>query len=529
MEAAYQAIDLLFCEIGENHDLWAQEIVKWKFAVLRRFNNAEERHQQLVRLVKSVDSESVRSVMLRDVRDDLENREYCMSLRKYSRSWDGEDTVALSFLVGSLLFGADRQRVLENRKRMMPSKVRFDEEEEAEKVRSFMMALQFLVENDPNGARLFVDGLCRSPLSFRNNPHPAYPLVLISSAFYFPDDWDQIWAVFEAYPIDVLRRTFDFLVPAVDRDYFRDGWIERLEGRMICQLYILLDRVFPTMPERLIRNGFMTVPMHRQEFEEKIRRRLIDLGGAGQIEMLIERVSCENRKEILRWCLRDARRRFDQLRWNTPEPKEISAWVRDGSSIFVRNSDDLKAAILVSLHRYSDLFGLDTPVARRCWDKQKGGLFVPIGEEDLSFEIGNYLASELKQVVVTREEELRVLIRKNRTDIVIHAVVNGQTIRVIIEHKRAHNTSSNDPVDKAMETQLAKRYLKASGCDYGIYLVSWFDGFGKLDPSVTVKNGLNAHTPSEALEILEEQAASLNREYGLKISTFLLNCSLCDP
>jgi hypothetical protein len=214
------------------------------------------------------------------------------------------------------------------------------------------------------------------------------------------------------------------------------------------------------------------------------------------------------------------------MRWSTPEPNEISTWIRESDSIFVRNARDLKEAIMVSMHRFSDLFGADTPVVRRCWDKQKGGGFIPIGEEDLSFEVGNYLAADLKGIVVTREEELRVEFSNNRTDIIVHAIVDGHPIKVIIEHKRAHNTTSKDPVDKAMKSQLADRYLKASGCPYGIYLVSWFDGFKKLDPSVTVKNGLGVESLNEALEKLEEQATVLNREYGYSISAFVLDCSL---
>ncbi|HEX7261243.1 MAG TPA: hypothetical protein VF258_05465, partial [Luteolibacter sp.] len=233
-----------------------------------------------------------------------------------------------------------------------------------------------------------------------------------------------------------------------------------------------------------------------------------------------------NRRESLKWCLRDARKRFDELRWSTPDPKEISIWVRESDSIFVRNACDLKETIMVSLHRFGDLLGKNSPIGRRCWDKQKGACYVPIGEEDLSFEIGNYLDSDLKGIVVTREEELRVEFSNNRTDIIVHAIIDGNPVKVIIEHKRAHNTTSKDPVDKAMRSQLAERYLKSSGFTHGIYLVSWFDGFVKLDPSVSVKNGLGVESAGEALEKLEEQAAELKCDYGFSISVFVLNCSL---
>lgn len=526
LEAAYQAIDLLYDEIKSDLTSWASTIDKWKFAVLKHFNNAEERHQQLVCLVKSAAPEKVRAIMIQEIREDLEETEYCMSIRQYGKSWDKEDGAAVGALVASLLCGSSRKRILKCRERMMPTKSRHDEKEDARKASAFTMAFHFLVKADPEGARVLMRDLSRAPLFFRTNSHPAFPLVLISGAFHFPELWSEAFAVFEGHSLETLRQAFDQLVTELDRSYFSDGWSSKLDATKIWQLYLLFDRAFPVMSEHLFKNGFVTVPMYRQDFEQGIRKRLVNLGASGQIEKLIERVSCENRKETLKWCLRDARTQFDEMRWSTPEPKEISTWIRESDSIFVRNARDLKEAIMVSLHRFADLFGADTPIVRRCWDKQRRGGFIPMGEEDLSFEIANYLAVDLKGIVVTREEELRVEFSNNRTDIIVHAIVDGSPIKVIIEHKRAHNTTSKDPVDKAMKSQLADRYLKASGCTQGIFLVSWFDGFEKLDSSVSVKNGLGVASPSEALDKLTEQANVLNREHGYSISAFVLNCSL---
>lgn len=464
--------------------------------------------------------------MIQEIREDLEETEYCMSIRQYGKSWDKEDGAAVGSLVTSLLCGSSRKRILRCRERMMPTKCRHDEKEDARKARAFTMALHFLVKADPESGRVLIRDLCRTPLFFRTNSHPAFPIVLICGAFHFPELWSEALAVFEGHSLETLRQTFNQLVTELDRDYFSNGWSSKLDATKIWQLYLLFDRVFPVTPEHILRNGFVTVPMHRQDFEQGIQKRLVNLGASAQIEKLIERVSCENRKESLKWCLRDARKQFDEMRWSTPEPNEISTWMRESDSVFIRNAHDLKEAIMVSLHRFSDLFGADTPIVRRCWDKQKSGGFIPIGEEDLSFEIANYLGADLKRIVVTREEELKVEFSNNRTDFIVHAIVDGNPIKVIVEHKRAHNTTSKDPVDKAMKSQLADRYLKASNCTQGIYLVSWFDGFEKLDGSVSVKNGLGVASPSEALEKLTEQATVLNREHGYSISAFVLNCSL---
>lgn len=526
LEAAYQAIDLLYDDIYADIEAWSSTIEKWKFAVLKRFNNAEERHQDLVKLLKLAAPEIVRAIMMQEVRNDLEETEYCMSIREFAKSWDSEDSVALSKLIGSLLCGSDRKRILLRREVMLPTKSYHDEKEEARKARAFTSALHFLVKNDSESARILLSGLCRTPIYFRNKPHPGLPLLLISGAFHFPELWPELWTAFYGHSLDTQRQVFDLLVAELDRDYFSNGWSSRLDADKISQLYILFDRVFPVMPNHSLRNGFVTVPMHRQEFEEVIRRRLTDFGASGTIEELIARIGCDNRREALKWCLQAARKRYDELRWNTPEPKEISKWIREGESIFVRNAHDLKEAILVSLHRFNDLIRTDTPVLRRCWDKQTNGCFAPIGEEDLSSEIGSHLATDLKQIVVTREEQLRVEFSNNRTDIVVRAIVDNNPIKVIVEHKRAHNKSSKDPVNKAMKSQLADRYLKASGSVHGIYLVSWFDGYEKLDSSIPVKNGLGVGSYSEALKNLQEQANVLNRDYGLSISTLVLNCSL---
>lgn len=526
LEAAYQAIDLLHDEINADIESWSSTIEKWKFAILRHFNNAEERHHDLVNLLKLAAPATVRAIMMQEVRCELENTEYCMSLRQFKKSWGNEDSAGLSKLIDSLLCGSDRKRILKRREGMLPAKSGLDEKEDVRNARAFTAALHFLVENDPDSARGLVRGLCRAPMYFRYKPHPALPLLLISGAFHFPELWSELWPAFSGHSPDKIRQAFDQLVTELDRHHFKDGWCSGLDGDKICQLYLLFDRVFPVMPERSNRDGLVTVPMHRQDFEEAIRRHLIELGASGTIERLIDRIGCDNRRESLKWYLKDARKRFDEIRWSIPVPKEISRWIREGDSIFVRNAHDLKEAILVSLHRFNDLIGTDTPVLRRCWDKQTNGGFAPIGEEDFSSEIGSHLSTDLKKIVVTREEQLRVEFSNNRTDIVVHAIVDNNPIKVIIEHKRAHNKSAKDPVNKAMKSQLADRYLKASGCTHGIYLVSWFDGFRKLDPSISVENGLGVESSSESLVKLEQQAAELNRDFGYSISVIVLDCSV---
>ena len=519
LEAAYQAIDLLHDDIAMDEAFGKLVATNWNCAVLYHFNDSEDRHQQLVKLMKTFLPEKVRGIMSAEIRRELETSEHCMSFRQYGAGWDNDDSDALATLLTSQLCGSDRKRILRHRERMQPGKIRHDREKESHRARSFLPAFHFLANADLESAKSLVLNLCRAPASFRKDPHPAYPLMLICGILHFPHLWDKVWPVIQAHNFDVLRQTFDILIPHLDREYFKRGWADDLDGGQLGLVYLLYDRLFPVMPEHQYRDGCMTLHDHRQEFEQRIWRQLESKGAFSGIEFLIRRLGCDKRRESLRWYLGTARRKADEMRWAIPTAKEIGRWLLTKDAVFVRTGDDLLAAVMVSLERFQDSLGIDGRCVLDCWERQDGGsLHMPAKEEDLSARLSWHLESDLGKVIVFREGEIRVGYKKNRTDIEIHCLCEGRKLTVILEHKRAHNTQ----VTTGMKEQLIDRYMTSASCDHGIYLVSWFDGFEKA--SNPIRNQLAVTRADEAMEKLSGEAEQESRLSGKSIRVFILDC-----
>jgi hypothetical protein len=112
----------------------------------------------------------------------------------------------------------------------------------------------------------------------------------------------------------------------------------------------------------------------------------------------------------------------------------------------------------------------------------------PKEEERLSDYISRYLQAALisKGIILHREVEIR---RGEETDIYVDAVVPNSAggvsdrVSVIIEVKGCWNKKD---LDTAMATQLVGRYLKDNRCQYGLYLIGWFN-CDKWDESDTRK------------------------------------------
>jgi hypothetical protein len=323
----------------------------------------------------------------------------------------------------------------------------------------------------------------------------------------------------QTHPKDVLKDAFNRLVGELDRSYFKDGWWLGLSAVQLSSLYRFFEQFFPGMAEINYLSDEDTFAARRRDFEESIRRRLSALGAADEILSLLRSLKCERRRHVLRWYLRDARRAQAEQRWIPPSLVEVSRWLQQKDALLVRAETDFKHAVLLSLARFQEALGTGGRFVLDCWERQKSGYYRPILEEDLSLRIADFLRADLLRVVVSREEELRLGVTKQRTDIKVTCEVEGRLLTLIIEHKRAHNSK----VATEMKDQLLDRYLIPGGISTGIYLVSWFDGFEKSEEAV--KNHLRVGSTLKALEQLEAQARELSTASGLDLSACILDCS----
>ena len=77
---------------------------------------------------------------------------------------------------------------------------------------------------------------------------------------------------------------------------------------------------------------------------------------------------------------------------------------------------------------------------------------------------------------------------------------------------------------KAMETQLAGRYLKDNRCRHGLYLVGWFN-CPQWDPEDSRHKVAAKRDRTEAGRKLEGRAAALS-EGGVRVRAMTLNTTL---
>ncbi|MNC43737.1 hypothetical protein D3C75_926120 [compost metagenome] len=172
-----------------------------------------------------------------------------------------------------------------------------------------------------------------------------------------------------------------------------------------------------------------------------------------------------------------------------------------------------------------------TPEVRWLWNDIGNKKYRPCTENEFSDYIKQKLEDDLvgKGIIVNREVEIRKGFgntKGERTDIHINAIVPRKTgsqidsVTVIIEVKG----SWNKDIMSAMQQQLAYRYMKDEKCEYGIYLVGWFEGenWDNEDPRRKTAQKLKIEELSESLD---QQAKEL-RDKKYNIHSFVINAGL---
>jgi hypothetical protein len=183
----------------------------------------------------------------------------------------------------------------------------------------------------------------------------------------------------------------------------------------------------------------------------------------------------------------------------------------------LNNNNKLKNSLPI----LEDLWKLETGD----WRSIKDCSYIPKEEERLSDYIKGYLEETLKTkgIILNREVQIR---RGELVDIDVAAVVQNSagevdSVSVIIEVKGCWNKTD---LNTAMETQLIRRYLKDYPCQYGLYLIVWFN-CDKWDESDTRKKTAPNITFKEAQEQFNLQADQLSQQ-GVEVRAYILNAAL---
>jgi hypothetical protein len=360
----------------------------------------------------------------------------------------------------------------------------------------------------------------------------AYMLALNADNF----SWPIIWSAVKSDP--KFGREF---LDSIAREAYSGEIEQQLKEEYLADLYIFLSKEYPEMNEEEESNTEELSGMRfsRLESVDSVRmwknyipQRLSQRGTLEACDALrkIIREFPELRGE-LQWQLLEAEDLTRRKTWKPPQPKEILQIASDQVKRLVQNGYQLLDVLLESLkHLELELQG-ETPAARDLWDKVDGKSFKPVDENAFSDYVKRFLDKDLKSrgVIVNREVELRRNYGGSpgeRTDIHVDAVLmkpNGKlhdSITVIIEVKGCWHGELNI----AMGTQLVGRYLRDNTCQFGLYLVGWFNcsQWNAKDPR---KNQAPSTSINESREQFNTQAEGLSLS-GNVVRACVLNAAL---
>jgi predicted NACHT family NTPase len=373
-------------------------------------------------------------------------------------------------------------------------------------------------------------------------------------------DWDVFW--------NTIKQDESFGKEAIEQlvDRYSRGIQMPLNEQQLADLYIWLEQHYPHQ-EDPVHDTVHHVGMRESMvgFRDTILAQLKETGtqqACGEIQRVIQHFPEYNR---LKWTLQEAHHVLRRKSWQPLKPSQFLQLLSDSDKRLVQDGNQLLAVLIEELEKLERKFQDQTPAAIDLWNeiewgqvkrlfsglsakikslfkrevgfdfndlkdvdwrKLKGSTYLPREEERISDYIARYLRDSLKSrgIILNREVEIR---RGEITDIQVNAVLKTptskiyDTLTVIIEIKGCWNNELNT----AMKTQLVNRYLRDNTCQYGLYLVGWFNcnQWDDGDSRKAKTKGIGSIT--EARERLDRQAEGLSQS-GVTVRSFVLNAAL---
>lgn len=305
---------------------------------------------------------------------------------------------------------------------------------------------------------------------------------------------------------------------------------KKLTEDELADLYIWVSRQFPHAEDRE-HSGWIEPRESVAQWRESVLRQLQHRGTHKACEA-IRRIASELPElEWLKWMLLEAQNITRRRTWIPPIPSDILKMGVDQQARLVQSGDQLLDVLTESLKRLGAKLQGETPAAIDLWNEISKGVYRPKDENRFSDYLKRHLDNDQRKrgVIVNREVEIRRGEgpgQGERTDVHVDAALRGRngevcdTVTAIIEVKGSWNRDLHN----AMKTQLVDRYLRDNRCQYGLYLIGWFN-CDQWDNSDYRKKQAPRLGISEAQGQFDSQAAELSKE-GARIKAFVMNTAL---
>lgn len=378
--------------------------------------------------------------------------------------------------------------------------------------------LRYLLEHKSEKARNYAESLINLPLPSDKDVQNRSIIAACELIMVCEDaGWTVIWPAFQQNTEFGKSVIYD-LADHAARSINNIG--ERLNEDQIADLYIWLEKQFPRSEDPKHEGGWVgpkeRIAQWRYYLLESIKNK-----GTQKACDAISRIMKEFPElDWLKWMLLDAKYLARQKTWLPPQPEDILKIAQDRNKRLISNGNELLDVVIASLKDLeSELHG-ETPAVNDLWNRDE-----PKEENDFSDYIKRHFDRDLRSKGIIANREVRIH-RGERTDIYVDAIIPKstesifETVKVIIEVKGCWNPD----LSTAMETQLLNQYLKNNDCQYGLYLVGWFncenwnreDYRYKQSPKISI---------DEAQKQFDSQAQELSKGQTL-IKALVIDASL---
>lgn len=397
------------------------------------------------------------------------------------------------------------------------------------KLKSLSCLLEELLEHKVKEAETFAKSFIGLPSSF-SGYRRAKAIVAAWTLINHAEDagWSVVWPA--------IQRDYKFGRKVFETASFSDGQAvnigQALSENQLANLYIWLVHQYPHAKDPAHEGVYSPRPRDNvAEFRDHVLGHLQERGNPQACEE-IQRIINEFPKiDWLKRVLLEAQTVVRRRNWNPPLPLEIIKLASSQQVRLVNSGDQLLDVLVESLQRLEVKLQGETPAAIFLWDEIDRKVYRPKDENTFSDFVKLHLDEDLKQrgIIINREVELRCSRGSapgERTDIHVDAVTRGQdgqvydSVTVIIEVKGCWNPELKD----AMKTQLVDRYLNDNSCQYGLYLVGWFN-CPQWDNDDYKKKRAPKISLYDARDQFNAQAA-MTSEQGIQVKVMVINAAL---
>ena len=507
--AGYRALRLLLQEDPDFFSIITPDVWKKWAPIILAFlpsRNAEEEPQcELVNLAyKHAPDEIIRTMMV--IIDEENEKSGSISVnRKVESCWDYR-------LADALLNKA---------------------KDETLKPKCMGSLLADLLDHGNNEAKIFAESLVQLPLPSSDEGRSRAVVaahVLMTRAK--DAGWSVVWPTIsedadfgrEIIPMVAMQEMMETMVRRGSLDDTSIG--QRLTVDQLADLYIWLALQYPYDQDPKRQGAHGVGPREFiADWRDSILKHLV-MRGTNEACEAIRRIAQELPElDWLRWTLLRAQDIARQRNWKPLQPEDIFKMGNNQEARLVQNGHQLLDVLIESLKRLEEKLQGETPAAQFLWDEIGNSLYKPKDENSFSDYVKIHLDEDLRQsgVIVNREVQIH---RGQRTDIHVDAVIRNSnndvydSVTVIIEVKGCWNNG----LKTAMKTQLVDRYLKNNRCQYGLYLVGWFN-CDQWDNNDYRKNQVPKIGKDEAREQFDAQAVGLSKQ-GREIKALVINTAL---